>query len=124
MHAAAPGEQIGEFLFVGAQSIDAEDAILREQWGAGAAPVETNKQHRRLIGDRAHRGCSKTGLAGYSRGSDDVHRGAETAHGLAEYERLDARNRARSDRRESAIHRIIGALIDPAHGCILLQSAY
>ena len=54
-------------------------------------------------------------LPAATRGGDDMHGGAEPRHRLAERQRLDARDRPRRDRGESAVHGIVGPLVDPAH---------
>ena len=116
MHAASARKQIGELLFVGAQRIDAEHAVLGEQRRALGAAVEANQQRRRLIGHRANGGRGKSGFAARARRGDHVHGGAEPAHRVAERRHIDAVDRRlRRDRRKGAVHGVVGPLVDPAH---------
>ena len=101
------------------QSIDTEDTILEHRRIGLTAPVEAHEQGRRRVAHRADRGRGGTSLAGRPRRGDDMHGGAQPAHGLPEDPRVDRAHVLGSDRREGAIHGIVGALIDPAHGCIL-----
>src|SRR5262249_22991814 len=101
--------------------VDAEHAVLAEQWRARAAAIEADKQHRGLIGDRADRGRGEAGLPRNTGSGNDMDRGAKPTHRFAEYKRLDARDRTRAHRRKGAVHCIVGPLVDPAHFTILSQ---
>jgi hypothetical protein len=95
---------------------DAEDAVLAHQRAAGALAVDAHENRRRRIGDGAHRGRRKAGLAGRTRGRHHVHGGAEPAHRLAKQLGVDSRDMIGTDRLEGAGHRVVGTLVDPAHG--------
>src|SRR5262249_37522088 len=99
--------------------VDAAPAIPHHHRIGLAAAIEAHQQRRRRVGNRTDRGRGGAGLtAGAARG-DDVDGGAEPAHRLAKHRGLDRAHGLRTDRREGAVHRVIGPLVDPAHGLLL-----
>ena len=115
LRAGAAREHVGDRLGVGAERVDAEHAVLAHQRPALAFAVDAHEDRRRCIGHRAHRRRREAGLAGGASRRHHMDGGAEPAHRLAEEHRVDRRDRVRPDRLEGAGHRVVGALVDPAH---------
>src|SRR5215510_3759146 len=113
--AGAAREYVGDLRATVSQRVDAEYAVLHYDRIGLAAAIEAHEQRGRRVRNRTNRGCRRAGLAaGTSRG-DDVDGRAEPAHRFAKDRGLDRAHGLGSHRRESAVHRIIGPLVDPAH---------
>src|SRR5215471_824757 len=111
----AAREYVGDLRAAISQRVDAKYAILHHDRIGLAAAIEAHEQHGRRVRNRTNRGCRRAGLAAGTGCGDHVNGRAEAAHPFAKERGLDRAHRIGPHRREGAVHRIIGPLVDPAH---------
>src|SRR5262244_2992961 len=113
--AGAAREYVGDLRATVPQRVDAKYAVLHHNRIGLAAAIEAHEQRGRRVRNRTNRGCRRAGLAAGTSGGDDVDGRAEPAHRFAKDRGLDRAHGLGPHRREGAVHRIIGPLVDPAH---------
>src|SRR5215831_7055725 len=111
----ATGKDVGDLRSAVSQRVDAKYAVFHHDRIGLAAAIEAHEQRGRRVRNRTNRGCRGAGLTAGTSGGDDVHGRAEPAHRFAKDRGLDRAHGLGPHRREGAVHRIIGPLIDPAH---------
>src|SRR5262249_7806222 len=113
--AGAAREYVGDLRATGSQRVDAGYAVLHHDRIGLAAAIEAHERRGGAVENQKTGGCGRARLAAGTSSGDDVHGRAERAHRFAKDRGLDRAYGLGSHRRESAVHRIIGPLVDPAH---------